>query len=194
VDIFNYLMEYSDINQEEDSFGHNILHYAMIKNDVSLVKNLINIGIIINDSDINFAISKPCLNELIESDVFLSYFNRKNDPYILYKYMSNAKNKTKCVENLHIRGCNFNVIDKYYRTPLFYAFERFNIKLIILLIQHGADIMLVLKLFFYILVIVFTIFITLSLLNKIYKIIGNFLFYILFSILLFLLLKLQKNR
>jgi len=137
MEIFNYLLEYSDINLK-DRYGHNILYYVIQNNDSVTIKYLIDIGAKIGMDDMKNAFYKPILSTILDyDDIPLNYVNDEGQPLLI----SIIKNKCQiydCVEKLIKKGCNINVQDKKGNTPLIYATKNETVDVVKLLIKYGA--------------------------------------------------------
>jgi len=145
MDIFNYLIEYSYINQI-DKHGHSILYYVIKNKDSTNVKYLISIGAKIDEDIMNAAInisfSYNIISYILDNDnISLYYLNGENgekEP-LLNKIILhwNAFSKDLC-EQLLIKGCDANAKDKKGNTPLICAVKKRAIEAIELLIKYGA--------------------------------------------------------
>jgi len=139
MDIFNYLIEYSDINQK-DKYGHSILYYVIKNKDNANAKGLIDIGAKIDEDILDIAIKKSEIDIILEyDDIPLNKYKGENDESFLIsvilhnKYISSNK-----IEKLIIKGCDINAKDKEGNTPLIYAVKQKDKSIIKLLIKYGA--------------------------------------------------------
>ena len=140
MDMFHYLLEYSDINQK-DNYSHNIFHYVIQKNDRINAKILCSIGAMIDNSDIDIAIGKSLLSSLLEFNTIpLDYKYKENIPLILavINYGNNSKTIYECFEKLIKKGCNVNEKDEEGKTPIVYAIKKKYVDVVKLLLQKGA--------------------------------------------------------
>jgi len=143
IDIFHYLLEYSDINKK-DSHGYNIFHYVIQKDDSINAKILCNIGAMIDNSDIDIAVGKKVLSSLLEFNTIpLNYkYNENNEKIPLIFAVINHGNDSKkvyeCIEKLIRKGCNVNEKNKNGETPIVLAIRKKYYNIVELLLQHGA--------------------------------------------------------
>ncbi|ORX49313.1 hypothetical protein BCR36DRAFT_583909 [Piromyces finnis] len=128
TDIFNYLLEYSDINKK-DRNGHNILYYAIEKNDRTNVENFINIGIELNNDAINIAIDEydEYIIKYLLDFIPYSYHNDIGEPLLtaIINHKSNLC-KYEYIEILLKNGYNKNIKDWNGRTPLWHAEQKYD--------------------------------------------------------------------
>jgi len=153
---FEYLLNTSDIN-ELDSFGNNILYYAIIKEDIKIVKYLISNRIYLDFSnnriekyyhsvlDISIYIkNKDIINIILESNN--SLLNIPNGlgevPLItLIKYKEiTVENKIEFIKEFIKKGANVNFISGHGYSPIVYAIQEKLIDLVKLFIESGADV------------------------------------------------------
>jgi len=138
MDIFNYLIDFSDINLK-DKYGNSILYYVIQNKDNAMAQNLINIGAKIDGDIIDIAIEKGCLKCILNNDVIpLNYINGKGEP-LLISAILNSHTYDSDIEKLIKKGCNVNDQDMDGNTPLIYATIKEKIYIAELLIKYGAN-------------------------------------------------------
>ncbi|ORX82034.1 ankyrin [Anaeromyces robustus] len=136
-DIFNYLLEYSDINKK-DKYGHNILYYAVEGNDSKTVKDLITIGAKLDENVINAIIKKSIFKDILDYDFIpVNYISKEGDPLIISLILYGFY-KEECIKKLIKKGCNINVQDKDGNTPLMYAVKNEYSDIVQILIKSKA--------------------------------------------------------
>jgi len=150
--IFDYLLEYYDINQT-DHYGNTVLYYAICNKDTDIMKKLLNIGanlLLKNNfkkSPMDMAFNQKSYDvfktiieysnidlniENIESDSFLKNIIKSHDSDF------DDNKKKELIELLIKKGININFLDKNGNTPLVYAIQS-NLKSIYnLLKENGA--------------------------------------------------------
>ncbi|ORY21874.1 ankyrin, partial [Neocallimastix californiae] len=155
-EIFEILIKFFDIN-ELDSFGYNLLYYAILKEDIKMINYLINNGIDINFMksrskgryhsalDISILIkNKEIFNILINNEkILLNIPNKLGEiPLItILKYNDcNIIFKKEIIEQLLLKGANINLTFKHKNSPLIYSIQEKSLILTELLIQNGATI------------------------------------------------------
>ena len=141
MDIFNYLIDYSDINQK-DKYGHSILYYAIKNNDSTNANNLINIGAKIDEDimDAVFDYSSNTISDILDNDNMPQYYiNGKKFP-LLNELILRCSSylKYSLLEKLLIKGYNVNIKDNEGNTPLICAVKQKDKSIIKLLIKYGA--------------------------------------------------------
>jgi len=153
--IFDFLIDKYNIN-ELDENGYSLLHYAILKEDIDIVKQLIEQGADVNSIknknmtyqsaiDISLHIkNQEVFSVLIDSKTLLfNKLNEKGETLLISLYKRN--NYTidekisfiKCVleKDIHI---DINKFDKYGKSIIAYAYEDNCLPLIKLLLDHGA--------------------------------------------------------
>jgi len=150
--IFDYLLEYYDINQTDHS-GNTILYYAICNKDTDIMKKLLNMGanlllknnfkkspmdMVFNQK--NYNVFKTIIEygnidlniENVEGDSFLKNIIKSHDSDF------DTDKKKELIELLIKKGININFFDKNGNTPLVYAIQS-NLKSIYnLLKENGA--------------------------------------------------------
>jgi len=150
--IFKFLLKYLDINKC-DLKGNSILYYAIFKNDIDTIRDLINLGADINFKDkfgnsaIHIAIFKrnqEILKILLHnSNLLLNVPNIKGETPIFT--IINIPNytvieKIVIIDNLIKRGADINFVDNDGNTPLICAIQIGSLPIIELLIENGANV------------------------------------------------------
>ncbi|ORX79386.1 ankyrin [Anaeromyces robustus] len=150
--IFNYLLEYYDINQTDLS-GNTILHYSLFKKDFNMIKQLLFLGanpflknnfdkspmdIVFNQK--NYEIFKIIIQY---SNIDLNVKNSEGDSLLttiikIKKKKMDCNKKKELIELLIKKGINVNILDKKGNTPLVYAFQNDYSLIYKLLIKNGA--------------------------------------------------------
>ncbi|OUM62550.1 hypothetical protein PIROE2DRAFT_61815 [Piromyces sp. E2] len=138
MDIFNYLVEYLDINQK-DKYGHTLLYYVIKEEDETNMKNLISIGAKINNDCMNIASSKRyILRYILEYDnIPINYINDKGESLLMAAIL-NSSIDSELFKKLIKVGCDVNAQDNEGNTPLIHAVKKENIEIVKLLIQYGV--------------------------------------------------------
>ncbi|ORX80117.1 ankyrin [Anaeromyces robustus] len=157
-DIFNILIDYYDIN-ELDNYGYNILHYSILKEDITVINDLISRGANINFYDNSNGHGHCTLDIVIhiknqmffsiliqQENILLNIPNEQGDtPLItLLKYHWNLDyNLEEVMDWLKIlieKDVDVNLIDKNGYSPLAYAIQTNFLSLVKLLIDNGSNI------------------------------------------------------
>jgi len=131
--IFNYLLEYYNINQTSNS-GNTILHYAIFDRKIDVTKQLLIMGANLhlkNDSnnspmDVAFNyLNSDILKAIIQyGNINVNIKNKMGDSLlttIIKTYNLDYNEKKELVELLINKGVNVNILDKEGRRPLYYA-------------------------------------------------------------------------
>jgi len=141
MDIFNYLIEYSDVNKK-DKYGHSILYYVIQNGDKTNVRNLISIGTKFDEDILNVAIKTRNISIILEyDDIPLSNYKGENGESFLIVVILNSchyPSDPSNIEKIIIKGCDVNVTDKEGNTPLICAVKKNNASIAELLIKYGA--------------------------------------------------------
>ncbi|ORX76885.1 ankyrin [Anaeromyces robustus] len=151
-EIFNYLMKCYSIN-ELDSYGNNLFYYAIMKEDIHMLKYLINIGIIQirmnkffhSSLDISMYIkNKEIFYLLLDNNNNLSNIpNKYGDVPLITIIKSNnytIEDKKEMINYLIKKGADINYISKYGYIPLIYAIQEKSLELVNQLIENDAEI------------------------------------------------------
>ncbi|ORX80447.1 ankyrin [Anaeromyces robustus] len=140
------------INIERDSYSNNILYYAIHKEDIKLIKILINLGIDLDfgrycNSAIFIAIkigNKDIFNEILKSkNLILNEINNQlESPFsvIIKSRDFSLEDKMIMIKNLIQRGYNITMKDGYGKSILIDAIQEKSLPLIQLLIENGVNI------------------------------------------------------
>ncbi|KAG4095691.1 ankyrin repeat-containing domain protein [Neocallimastix lanati (nom. inval.)] len=152
IKIFRYLVSYLDINQK-DGQHNSILYYAIEKEDIETVKDLISIGIDINlknsfeDAAVDCAIFKgnlEIMDILLENDNVL--LNKRNylgkTPLISMIKADNytPDQKERIIDRFIEKGTDVNLTDKDGNSPLACAIKENYLSIVKLLIKNGANV------------------------------------------------------
>jgi len=152
IKIFRYLVSYLDINQK-DGQHNSILYYAIDKEDIETVKDLISIGIDINlknyfeDAAVDRAIFKgnlEIMDILLENDNVL--LNKRDylgkTPLIsMIKADNYTPDQKECIIDRFIeKGADVNLMDRDGNSPLAYAIKENYLSIVKLLIKNGANV------------------------------------------------------
>ena len=148
MEIFKYLVKVLNIN-EVDSFGNNLLYYAIEKKDIDMVRFLIDSGINVNtknkegisifdytlknknDEILKILIENNCipLDEL-DSD--------GNTPLIKIINSDKPDNMKNLVEIMVKNGANINIIDSDGYYPLIHAIKKKSFPIVKILVDNGS--------------------------------------------------------
>jgi len=155
TEIFNFLVKNCNIN-EVDSFEYTILHYAIFKEDVKLIKYLLSKNADVNyhsnkkgrgQSAIDIAIcigNKDIFFLLIDSGkVELDQINQKNEIPLISIIKStklDLEEQKIWIKKLLQNGADINIIDKCECSPLSQAIKCHSLSLTKFLVEHGANI------------------------------------------------------
>ncbi|OUM66691.1 hypothetical protein PIROE2DRAFT_6003 [Piromyces sp. E2] len=157
-DIFQFLLKYADKN-ELDSHGYSIIHYAILKEDLETINNLIDQGVDVNykensakygHSAIDISISignKEIFYSLLKSKSILINIPNKEGELPLSNIIKSPdftlEDKKTMMEKLIKSGSYINFID--INTPLKEAIQENSIPLVDLLLQNDANINFIFK-------------------------------------------------
>jgi len=128
LEIFKFLVKYLNIN-EVDTSGNNLLYYAIEKNDIEMVRNLIKTGINTNNinnskvSIFDYALStknEEILNILIDNDCVLlnEQDSEKNTPLLKMIKTRDIHDKLTLIKKMIEKGSNVNIYNSKKETPL----------------------------------------------------------------------------
>jgi len=148
LQIFNYLLEFFNINQK-DLFGNVALHYAVINKDIETVKRLLIMGA---DLHLKNKYKKSPMDIILYQENYstlktvIKYgnidVNLKNSEgesllniIIKSKKMGNEE-KEDLIKLLIEQGVNVNIVDKFGYSPLYHVFD--NPSFFKLLSENGA--------------------------------------------------------
>jgi len=155
-EIFEILLKKSDINVL-DYYGYSLLHYAILKEDLEMVEQLINKKANVNfkstsngygHSSFDIAIgvqNRDILLALFQSS-FIDFSSQvKITPFIsLIKSKSfSMEDKINIMEYFIKKGIDINAMDIYGKSALYYAIQSQELPLIKLMVKYGADVELV---------------------------------------------------
>jgi len=153
-EIFEYLISHFDVN-ELDKNGYSILHYAILKEDLIMIKYLIE-----NGADVNYKKNKNmygqsaidiCLklksidsfkNILESSTLSLNKLNEKGETLLitLYKIENySLDEKLNFMKFVLQKDVDINVVDKNGKSAIEYAYDDNSLPIIQLLLDHGAN-------------------------------------------------------
>ncbi|KAL6605111.1 ankyrin [Neocallimastix sp. 'constans'] len=153
-EIFNFLLIHSNIHLL-DKYGYNILHYAIMKEDEKLVKDLVQKGIDVNyqkNQDFKGHSALEIAIHLKNRELFLillssrtlriNDLNKNKQPLLLM--IINMKNysfeeKLQWMEDLLKHGANVNIYDLKGQSLLFYAIKEKSHPMIKLFMEYGAN-------------------------------------------------------
>ncbi|KAG4098832.1 ankyrin repeat-containing domain protein [Neocallimastix lanati (nom. inval.)] len=152
--IFRYLVEYLDINRP-DSNGNTVLYYAIGKNDVDTINEIISVGGDVNfinvkgDSTLDYALNtsnSSVVRELIEKgDMMLNQKNNQGQTPLITIINSNRFSdyeKESITRLLITFGANIHMTDKEGNTPLIYAIINTCPMVLRLLLKFGSNVYL----------------------------------------------------
>jgi len=144
---FNSLLDSSDIH-ELDSYSNNILYYAILNEDIDLIKYLItkdsNINTYYSALEISLIIQNKDIFNLLLNNNALS-LNKPNKfghvPLITMIKMKNysQSDKISVIKELIKHGADVNYNNNDY-SPLIFAIQENLVDLVNLLIKHGANV------------------------------------------------------
>jgi len=147
--IFDYLLEYYDINQTDHS-GNTVLYYAICNKDIDVMKKLLNMSANLflknnfKKSPMDIAFNQKnydVFKTIIEySNIDFNIENIEGDSFLMTiiksdKFSNNEKQML--IERLIKKGVNINFLDKHGNTPLVYALQS-DLSIYKLLVENGA--------------------------------------------------------
>ncbi|OUM64994.1 hypothetical protein PIROE2DRAFT_60295 [Piromyces sp. E2] len=159
-EIFDYLIKNKWPVNELDDYSYSILHFMVLKNDIQMVKYLINntdVNVNIQKNKMNHSHSaldiainncgKEMLFELLKSPTLNINENNKNQEILLFSIIKSERfsleDKIEIIEYLVQKGLNVNEMDISGKSAIGYIIEFKSIPLIELFIKYGADVNMV---------------------------------------------------
>ncbi|KAL6611717.1 ankyrin [Neocallimastix sp. 'constans'] len=157
VEIFEYLLNGVNIN-EVGSYGYNILHFALLREDISTIKKLMKLGADINYyyKYLYYPSSLDIVLHLTNKDIILNIINNKTLESSSFKTINKQgetllitllqRNKCKLIDKIEImkiilsKGViDLTICDNSGNNVLDYAIKQNSLEIIKLLVNNGAS-------------------------------------------------------
>ncbi|ORX85680.1 ankyrin [Anaeromyces robustus] len=154
--IFKLLLKKFDIN-EKDGYGNTLLYYAILKEDINTINDLINLGVDVNyvsnnhGSEYHYALeisiyigNKDIFYCLVnQENIDLNLMNHKKESLlmtIIKSSLFSLEDKIAMMETVLKKGSRINFYRDDCYSPLIYSIQENSIPLTNLLIKYGANV------------------------------------------------------